>query len=256
MKRTAQRIQLVVVGLILLTLTSCDRYLNRHIMLRTGPDYPFAVADSTDKDALYRISPNDQIEVRLYSNNGFQMVNISSGQVIAGGGTTLVLQVEHDGFAKLPLIGRVYVEGLTARQAEMLLEDRYREYYNDPFALVRVANRRAMLFLGAKSQVIPLLNEKTTLFEALASAGGLPEDARASNIKLIRGDIRNPEVYKIDLANLHGLKNAEIVLQANDIIYVETRKRTVVQVSEVLAPWLALLTTTTLVIALVERFAP
>lgn len=236
--------------------TSCDRYLNRHIMLRTGPDYPFAMADSTDEDALYRISPNDIIEVRLYSNNGFQMVNISSGQVLAGGGTTLSLQVEHDGFAKLPLIGRVYVEGLTARQAEMLLEDRYREFYNDPFALVKVTNRRVVLFLGANSRVINLENEKTTLFEALAGAGGLPEDALASNIKLIRGDIKNPEVYKIDLSNLKGLKNAEMVLQANDVIYVETKKRSVTRITEIVSPWVALITSVVLVVTLIERFAP
>ena len=247
--------KLLWLPLIAVLFTSCDQYLNRQIMLRTGADYPYAQFDGTEQQDIYRIARNDLVEVRLYSNNGFQMVNLASIGGIAGGGTQLALQVEHDGFAKLPLIGRAYLQGLTARQAEMLVEDKYREFYNEPFVLIKVLNRRVMLFLGNNSQVIQLENDKTTLFEALARAGGLPEDAIASNIKLIRGDIKNPQVFQIDLANLRGLKNADIVLQANDIIYIETRKQTVTRISEVIAPWLSLLTTATLVWALVDRFA-
>lgn len=248
--------KLPVILLIAVLFTSCDQYLNRHIMLRTGADYPYSQFEGTEQDDIYRIAPNDLVEVRLYSNNGFQLVNLATlSGTITGGGTQLSLQIEHDGFAKLPLIGRAYLQGLTARQSEMLLEDKYRAFYNEPFVLIKVVNRRVMLFLGSNSQVIQLDNEKTTLFEALAKAGGLPDDAIAANIKLIRGDINNPQVFRIDLANLKGLKNADIVLQANDIIYVETKKRAVSRISEAIAPWIALVTTAILAWTLVERFS-
>ena len=52
-------------------------------------------------------------------------------------------------------------------------------------------------------------------------AGGLADKGRAARIKLIRGDLADPEVYLIDLATIEGISQADIILQANDIIYVE-----------------------------------
>ncbi len=212
-------------------------------MLRTGPNYPYSEF-SDIRETQYRIAPDDRIEVKVYTNDGSGLINVGTGSsVLVGSGTSLALKIESDGFAKLPLFGRIYLEGLTVRQAEMLIEDKFSEFYNNPFVLLEVNNRKVMIFAGSNTQVISLQNDNTTLFEVLASAGGLPADGKADKIKIIRGDLKSPQVYMVDLSTLSGMKNANLVMQANDIIYIETRKGYVRKVIAELGPYLGALTT-------------
>lgn len=247
------RFSLLLLLFPILMLTSCDKYLNRSFMMRTNKDFVYSQFDGSEA-VEYRVSPNDLIGVRVYANNGFQMVNITGTTGINEGSATLLLKVEFDGFVKFPIIGRMYIAGLTARQAEMLLEDRLVEYLNKPFVLLEVSNKRVTIFAGAKSSVVPLENDNTTLFEVLAASGGIPENGKADQIKLIRGDLKNPEVYLIDLSTLKGIKNADLVLQANDIIYIELRKDYIRKVLAETAPILAILSLVTTTIALIGVF--
>ena len=51
--------------------------------------------------------------------------------------------------------------------------------------------------------------------------GGVSEESNASRIKLIRGDLENPEIYLIDLSSIKGIKTANLSLKAGDIIYID-----------------------------------
>lgn len=250
------RMRLRIIGLLFIVLfSSCDSYLNRHLMLRTGPNYPYSQF-SEIIDTEYRLAPDDRVGLRVYTNDGSGLINLGVGSsVLVGSGTEISVKIESDGFAKLPLFGRIYLAGLTTRQAEMLVEDKFAEFYNNPFVLIEVSNRRVVIFAGSNSSVILLENDNTTLFEVLAKSGGLPEDAKADKVKLIRGDLKNPEVYLIDLSTLAGMKNANMVLQANDIIYIETRKGYVRKALAEFAPYLAILTSIASTIALITRLS-
>lgn len=144
----------------------------------------------------------------------------------------LTYTVEPDSTINVPLLGRVKVAGLSIRETEFFLESKFANYYNLPYVELRVTNRRFMVFVGGNdAKVINMLNEKTTLIEGLALAGGISPLSKAGNIKLIRGSLSNPVVYQIDLSTLEGARlGGSMVLQANDIIYVEPVKRNVDQV--------------------------
>ena len=64
-------------------------------------------------------------------------------------------------------------------------------------------------------------NENSSLFELLATVGGVAEESNASRIKLIRGDLNDPEIYLIDVSTIEGIKTANINLMAGDIIYID-----------------------------------
>ena len=229
--------------LFLVFLSSCDRYLFSNRMLRIDNNFEYSQFEDII-ETEYRIAPDDKIQVRLYTNDGSGLINMQSGSdVLVGGGTTFGVSIEFDGFAKLPLFGRIYLAGLTIRQAEMLIEDKYSEFYNNPFVLLKVDNKRVMIFAGSNTAVVRLENDNTTLFEVLASTGGIPEDGKAHKIRLIRGDLKNPDVYLIDLSTLNGMRNANLVMQANDIIYIDIRKSYVREVLLEIAPYISVLTT-------------
>jgi len=242
------------IALFLLVLfSSCDRYLFSERMLRIDKNFEYSKFEDI-VESEYRIAPDDRIMVRLYTNDGSGLINVQSGtSVLVGGGAQFGINVESDGFAKLPLFGRIYLAGLTIRQAEMLIEDKYAEFYNNPFVLLEVSNRRVMIFAGANTSVVQLVNDNTTLFEVLASTGGIPEDGKAHNIRLIRGDLKNPEVYKIDLSTLKGMRDANLVLQANDIIYIDVRKSYVRKLLLEISPYISVLTTIVTTAAIITQ---
>lgn len=224
-------------------------------MLRTGPNYPYAEFAEI-RETEYRITPDDRIGIRVYTNEGSGLINISTGnqaKVLVGAGASFSIHIESDGFAKLPLFGRIYLEGLTIRQAEMLIEDKFSEFYNNPFVLLSVSNRRVFIFAGTNSSVVTLDNDNTTLFEVLAKSGGIPLQGKSDKIKIIRGDLKNPDVYLVDLSTLSGMQKANLVMQGNDIIYIETRKGYVGKLLAEISPYLSILTTVITTAAIIAQ---
>jgi polysaccharide export outer membrane protein len=120
--------------------------------------------------------------------------------------------------------------------------------------LLNVSNRRVIVFPGdpGTAKVIPLVNNNTTLIEALALAGGLTEDGKAKQVKLIRGDPAKPQIYLINLYTIEGIKDGNTILQANDIIYVTPQRRPTLTLLERVTPVLSGISTILLTILLIK----
>jgi polysaccharide export outer membrane protein len=97
--------------------------------------------------------------------------------------------VRQDGLLELPEVGVIRLEGLTLEEAEELLEEAYSSFYNSPYIVLRVTNKRVLMFPGesGRAMVVTLENMNTTLLEVLALAGGIGGRANASKVKLIAG---------------------------------------------------------------------
>lgn len=222
-------------------------------MLKAKRNYPYAQPPDTQQ-LEYKIAPNDIISFRIFPRNGIALLDLSNSNdnMFRNMQSSVDYLVEHDGLVKLPDIGRISLQGLTIREAEKLLEEKYTASYNYPFVMLNVINRRVMIFPGSggAAKVINLQNNNTTLLEALALSGGIANTGKAKRIKLIRGDLKDPQVYLINLSTIEGMKQADMVLQANDIIYVEP----VLQISQTLlaeiTPIVGIITNILIVIAL------
>jgi polysaccharide export outer membrane protein len=214
--------------------------------------------DSASKE-LYRISPNDVISFNILPNNGERLINIGSADGSSQSGQSAstssansgqTYNVDYDGTVKLPVVGRTPIAGLTARQSEELLEKKFSDYINNPYITVSVTNKRVFIFRGGNtSSVLNLTNQSTTLFEALAQTGGVG-DAKAHKIKLIRMVNNKPDVYNIDLSRINNIKEGNIILHANDIIYVTPRNRVPERILTVIAPYMSLFATILGIVAL------
>lgn len=101
--------------------------------------------------------------------------------------------------------------------------------------------------------VLNLPYEKMHLIEVLAMVGGFDMNAKSYNIKLIRGDLKNPNVDIIDLSTIEGLKKSNINIQPNDIIYIERYRRRASQVLTQMSPYISILALVTTVIILLKR---
>lgn len=220
-------------------LTSC-KAMYPSIMMQTKSDYTYSkIPDKAD--SVYTIGVNDELSLELYANDGIKMIDILSSGIAADKNTQkLTYWVEFDGTARMPVIGRLKLSGLTIREAEELVESQFAKVYNNPFARLKVENRRAIVYPGngGTAKVIPLQQPDVTLMEAIAEAGGISESGKAYRIKLVRGDYDNPQVFLFNLRKIEGLKDADMILQPGDLIYVEERRSSQIFVREVL-PWLS-----------------
>src|ERR1035437_1178704 len=145
------------------------RSLNPSVMLKTGKDFQYSTFPA-EPSPVYKIAINDMVSFSIFSNDGFKLVDVTtlSGEAVmqgnggggaatggigAGGTATtkgnLQYKVEYDGTVKLPLLGHVSLKGLTIRETEVLLEEKYSAFYNKPYVLVEVTNRRVIVFPGA-----------------------------------------------------------------------------------------------------------
>lgn len=234
----------VFVGLVLM-FSSCS-IINPTQMLRTPRDYSYNKFSDTVFSPEYIISPNDEFSFMVYTLDGERLIEFTQGSQnnqSRNQGQSYV--VHYDGTAKLPVVRDVKISGMTERQAELYLEDMYSEFLNRPFVQIRVTNKRVIIFPGGdggNAKVVNLVNNQTSLFEALALAGGI-NDGRANKIKLIRGDLKNPKVYKINLSTIEGMKEADLTLQANDIIIVEPRAKVAQRILREITPYLTLAST-------------
>lgn len=224
-------------------------------MLKTSKDYTYdKIVDSLSKQD-YKIEANDVINIRMFANDGFKLVDLANNQL-----TNNLIQLDYvvnsDGTCKFPLIGRVKIGGLSIREATEYLEQVYADFYVKPYVNLAITNKRVIVFPGngGNAQVIYLKNNNTTVIEALALTGGIAEDGKAYKVKLIRNqNNEKPKVYLMDLSKIEGIAAGNTVVLAHDIIYVEPRYRFAKTIVAELTPILSLITSTFLIYTLVAR---
>jgi polysaccharide export outer membrane protein len=220
--------------------------INSNIMFKEAKGDQVVQTDSiplNPKDD-YKISIDDKMTFSLATNDGKRIVESLSGvgEITRSQGGSQDYLVRKSGFAELPIVGEVKVAGLTIAQCEDTLENLFAKEYQNPFVQVKITNQRVIVFPGngSDAKVIPLLNNNTTLMEAIAQAGGITDRGKARSIKVMRreGDVR--KVYKIDLSTIEGLPYADMIVQGNDYIYVEPNPELTKGVVREIAPILSI----------------
>ena len=246
-----------------IVVSSCST-LDKSRMLKTPTNYKFkAFADSINYKKPYKIAVDDEVAVQMYSNDGYSIISLTSGAgsgagsggAIGGGnGGGMSYKVRTDSTIKVPLIGRIKVAGLSLDEVERKIELKLVNQFNSPFVICRISNRRVYLFQGGyNSSIVELQNENTTLFEILAGSGGIYGEGNASRIKLIRGDLKNPDIYLVDLSTINGMKTANLNLMAGDIIYIDPFINYAARISSDVGSIFGFLSTILLVYSVTQR---
>lgn len=229
--------QILSLLLILFFVESCT--INSNRMLRTPRNYEFDQIESELSQLEYKIDINDQMTFQLYTNNGFQLIDMfgeSSGsgvqtqRMMMGGGQgnqmgvmgSLYL-VRQDSLVEFPIIGDINLVGKTIKEAELYLEKIFSEFYVDPFIVLGVNTKRIFLFGGAsggEAKVLPLSYNNMTLFEVLAVSGGINQSNSSKRIKIIRKTENGIKIFKADLSTIDGIQQGNMIMQSHDIVYI------------------------------------
>lgn len=184
-----------------------------------------------DMDFAWKISKGDRVEITVFNQSSVGGQQLT--QLLSNAGSNTQYQnrdgyegilIQKEGTVRLPLVGDVKITGLTEREAEIKLTKAYSKFLRHPFVSITIRNQKLFVLGEVKTPgVIQVPNGTMTLFEALASTGDLTDDARRTDILILRGDMRNPTVRSVDLTDISAIRLASLILQPNDVVYVQPR---------------------------------
>ncbi len=253
-----------------LTLSSCGVY-RQNILFTTKGDLISnkLLLARMNVETNYLLQKNDRISFKVYSNNGQELkaiagveqantnvTNAGGGAGGQGGGSVggtgqVGFLIEMNGEVQLPMIGRQKLDSLKLSQADSLLSAKFLKFYPESYVRTQCISRRVIVLKGGTGMVIPLVNENVSIIEILAQTGGFPNDHRARNVRLIRGDLQKPNVFLIDLSTIEGMQRVNLTVQPNDIIYVEPVRKTFVESLNDFSPIIASISSVISLVAII-----
>lgn len=201
-------------------------------MLRTPKGFEYDNIEEELNEVEYKININDQLSFQLYTRNGTQLVDMYTQnnkeenilRLMQFQNIGSLYLVREDSLIDFPIIGNHNLVGKTIREAELYLKKIYSEFYVEPFIVLGVNTKRVFLFkdnVQSGAQVVPLKFNNMTLFEVIASAGGIGEGNSSKKITIIRRTNKGDKIFNIDLSTIDGIKNGNMIMQSHDIIYIK-----------------------------------
>ena len=228
-------IKFLIYPLIVYTFSACA-VKNFSYLENNKENFIMSVDDKMYKEDIlfqWKIAKGDRIEIQAY-NQSSSSINGQLTKLLSGGGQQSSTQrygdegvlIKTNGMVLLPLIGSVKISGLTEDEAAEMLLKKYKTYLKHPFISVKILNQK-LFVVGEVTRpgVVLVTNGTMNLFEALAQTGDLTDYANRTNIKILRGSMRNPEVREINLNDFKSIKLASLILRPNDVLYVEPRRQ-------------------------------
>lgn len=152
-----------------------------------SPDSKESKAPAVHVSDSYTIGIGDQLQISVWHEHDL----------------TLAVAVRPDGQITMPLLNDIYVVGQTPKQLSALITEKLKPYVNEPQVTVSVSSiqsRKVYMIGQVMHQGSFPLNDKKTLMELIADAGGLGPYAKANSIYILRvvdgKEVRIPFHYK------------------------------------------------------------
>lgn len=194
-------------------------------------------------DTLYQVQPNNYllqkgdiigISVKVANENPVlqnifgqtQQMNMNMGATGAGDFYYLTgYTLDDSGFIVLPIIGKIQLEGIDIFAASDTVQVRFNEYLNNVYVQVRFGGLRFSC-LGEVNRPgkFLVLQNRMTIFEAVAMAGDLTVLAKRDEIAIMRQYPDGTRIHRVNLLDEHIISSPYYYIQPNDVIYVEPLK--------------------------------
>jgi polysaccharide export outer membrane protein len=134
-------------------------------------------------------------------------------------------QVADSGDVVLPYVGRVVLGGKTLPEATLAIEAAVKRYVLSPTVSIKLASFSVSVLGEVRHPGrFPVFNGQINLFEALAMAGDLTENADRTNVRIVRQVEGGSFFYTVDLTQRSLLGSDKLFLQPSDVVYVEIAK--------------------------------
>lgn len=230
--------QIITLGLIfgaVVYLQSC---------ITTPPIAYFQTSDSLKFQQLKKIHPtitriqrNDILAITVgslsqESNEILNFANVNAltttnfpGQQGLQRNQPLGYLVDSSGHVEVPFVGRVKLLNMTLEEAANMVRNEVVKSLKDPAVNVRFLNHKfSVLGEVGRPGTYNLLDDRTTLPEALAMSGDLTVYGSRTNVMVLRENNGVREVTRLNLLTQEVFNSPYYYLQNGDLIYIEPIK--------------------------------
>ncbi|HSF55767.1 MAG TPA: polysaccharide biosynthesis/export family protein [Algoriphagus sp.] len=217
------------------------------------------------REELYRLQNFDIVDITIKTaseelNNIFSIVtgdqtNMSMNMGQNGGDLFYMngYTLDEEGTVDIPLVGKVVLVGLTMEESKNLIEEKVKSYVSDEFFVrVRLGGIRfsSLGEFNAPGKVT-ILQNRVTIFEAIAASGDMNTIARRDEITMLRQYPDGSQIHKINLNDRNLLSSEFYFIRPNDVIYAEPLKVRELGAGTNFIQTLALITSTVSTFALI-----
>ncbi|RXG27164.1 polysaccharide biosynthesis/export family protein [Leeuwenhoekiella palythoae] len=196
-------------------------------------EVPALIAMEQPAKSFITIQPNDELTITVsaieqeaalpFNPPVVGASNVSNGAVSVGGTPQLqTYLVDSNGNIEFPVLGTIYVRGLTRVALAEKLKGMIAAYVTNPIVNVKLSNFQVSV-LGAVQRpgTYTISNEYLTIPKALGLAGDMQIYGRRDNVLVMREE--NGKVTKayLDLTDNSVIDSEYYYLKQNDVLYVE-----------------------------------
>ncbi len=183
-----------------------------------------------------RIQRDDRLEITVSCKNSELAMpfNVTSGSVkvteggkVSGNVNEQYYRVDNEGDINFPVLGKLYVAGLTLTEASDMIRQRIIDgnYIKDPIVTMEFKNFHYTVLGAANGNGTHTCDgDRITILEAIAQAGDLASNADLGKIAVIREEGNTRKVYTVDIRKSDIFNSPAFYLAQNDIIYVRPKK--------------------------------
>lgn len=209
---------------------------------RSQKDYLY-LADMTDGQGYAitqryepKVQRDDKLQITVSCKNPELAVpfNVVPGSVkVTEGGkvdattTAQYYRVDNEGNINFPVLGELYVAGMTLPEVSELIRSRIIEgnYIKDPIVTSEFKNFHYTVLGAANSNGNYTCDgDRVTILEAIAQAGDLASNADLGQIAVIREEGNTRKVHTMDIRKSDIFNSPAFYLAQNDIIYVRPKR--------------------------------
>lgn len=232
-----------------------------------GSDALVSTTESFVYNAVaYKLQPNDIVDIQMTTtdenlNSLLQISgsdNVNAGMMGGQNGDDIFFingySLDENGVVELPLIGEINLLGKDLKEAKIQIEEKLSKFVTagNFFVRVRLGGIRFSAlgeFNNPGKQAI--LQNRATIFEAIATAGDLNILAKRDEIVLIRQYPEGSKVHRLNLNDRNILNSEFYFIKPNDVLYAEPLKVREIGTGSNLLQTLTFLTTAISTIALI-----
>lgn len=155
------------------------------------------------------LGQGDEINIKVFRNPEFDQK----------------VKVGPEGVIFIPLIGDIKAAGVGVVALRQEITDKLAEFIVKPQVTIDVtfSKTRKVFVLGEVNHPgVFVIDDTMNVAEAVSQAGGFTNNAADQSVVVIRGDLRQPELKKVDFQKLlsKGDMAQNLSLQRGDIVYI------------------------------------